>query len=226
MQDIPLEAFPDYGPLLGHRDLGYVVLKRVFDVLLACLLLVSLMIAMLLIALAIKLDSPGTVLYYQNRVGYRGRSFGMLKFRTMRPERRRQTIPIDFPNRRRALKVANDPRITRVGRILRRTSLDELPQLLNILCGEMSFVGPRPELPELVARYRAQDFIRHTVVPGLTGWWQVNGRCRREDACDPDSDLDGKLEDDMYYLLHRSLTFDAAVLVRTIPVVVSGRGAA
>jgi len=226
MQSIPIEAFPDYAPLLGGRDLGYVVLKRVFDVLLACLLLVCLMIAMLLIALAIKLDSPGTVLYYQNRVGYRGRSFAMLKFRTMRPERRRQSMPIDFLDRRRALKVANDPRITRVGRILRRTSLDELPQLVNILCGQMSFVGPRPELPELVARYRAQDFIRHTVVPGLTGWWQVNGRCLRKDACDPDSDLDGKLEDDMYYLLHRSLTFDAAVLVRTIPVVVSGRGAA
>jgi lipopolysaccharide/colanic/teichoic acid biosynthesis glycosyltransferase len=143
----------------------------------------------------------------------------------MRPERRNRHIRIDFPDRRRALKVDGDPRITRVGRILRRTSLDELPQLLNILRGEMSFVGPRPELPELVAHYRVPHYSRHTVVPGLTGWWQVHGRCLRGDGCPPADDLERKLADDLYYLEHRSLGFDARVLLLTVPVVMSGRGA-
>ena len=221
MQYASIDAFLESG-----ADSRYVVSKRVFDIVLASLLLIVLIAIMLLIGLAIKLDSPGVVLYRQERVGYRGRPFRMLKFRTMRAERRRWAMPIDFPDRRRALKVANDPRITRVGRVLRRTSLDELPQLVNILSGEMSFVGPRPELPELVARYRAQDFVRHAVVPGLTGWWQIHGRCLRGDGCDPTDDLDCKLADDLYYLEHRSLGFDARVLVQTVPVVMSRRGAA
>jgi lipopolysaccharide/colanic/teichoic acid biosynthesis glycosyltransferase len=149
----------------------------------------------------------------------------MLKFRSMRPERRNRRIVIDFPDRRRALKVESDPRITRVGRILRRTSLDELPQLLNILRGEMSFVGPRPELPELVAQYGGSHYIRHAVVPGLTGWWQIHGRCLRGDGCVPADDLDCKLADDLYYLEHRSLVFDVRVLLLTLPVVLTGRGA-
>jgi lipopolysaccharide/colanic/teichoic acid biosynthesis glycosyltransferase len=180
---------------------------------------------MLLVALAVKFDSPGAVLYRQYRVGYRGKSFCMLKFRSMRPERRNRNIFIDFPDRRRALKVQSDPRITRVGRILRRTSLDELPQLLNILRGEMSFVGPRPELPELVAHYRLAHYMRHAIAPGLTGWWQVHGRCLRSDGCVPADDLDCKLADDLYYLEHRSLRFDAIVLLLTVPVIMSGRGA-
>ena len=221
MHHAAVDAYFDSG-----ADARYIVSKRVFDLLLASVLLIVLISVMLLIALAIKLDSPGTVLYRQDRVGYRGRPFRMFKFRTMRAERRVRSIPISFPERRRALKVANDPRITRVGRILRRTSLDELPQLVNILSGEMSFVGPRPELPELVARYRAQDFARHAVVPGLTGWWQIHGRCLRGDGCDPADDLDCKLADDLYYMEHRSLGFDARVLMQTLPVVVSRRGAA
>jgi lipopolysaccharide/colanic/teichoic acid biosynthesis glycosyltransferase len=107
MQYVPIDAIFVHGPLLGRSDNAYVVSKRVFDLVLACLLLPFLIVVVLLIALAIKLDSPGTVLYYQDRVGYRGRSFRMLKFRTMRAERRQRTIPVDFPDRRRALKVAN-----------------------------------------------------------------------------------------------------------------------
>jgi lipopolysaccharide/colanic/teichoic acid biosynthesis glycosyltransferase len=225
MQQFLLDAFENAEPLVGRPAMGYLVSKRVFDIVLASLLLSVSFPVMLLVALAVKLDSPGAVLYRQYRVGYRGKSFCMLKFRTMRPERRNRRMLIDFPDRRRALKVESDPRITRVGRVLRRTSLDELPQLLNILRGEMSFVGPRPELPELVAHYRMPHFMRHAVVPGLTGWWQVQGRCRRGTGCVPADDLDCKLADDLYYLEHRSLGFDARVLLLTVPVVMSGRGA-
>ena len=225
MRYVQADAFVEPDSVWPHPDSGYLVSKRIFDVVLASILLVALCGVMLLIGLSIKLESPGPALYRQQRVGHRGASFSMFKFRTMRPERRKQRIPIDFPDRRRALKVANDPRITKLGRILRRGSLDELPQLLNIVRGEMSFVGPRPELPELVAQYRSQDRMRHAVVPGLTGWWQVQGRCLRADGCSPTEDLDRKLADDLFYLEHRSFAFDVRVLLLTLPVVVSGRGA-
>jgi lipopolysaccharide/colanic/teichoic acid biosynthesis glycosyltransferase len=224
MHQLLTHAFVDADPPLGRPAAGYLVSKRLIDLALASLLLIVCLPVMLVIASAVKLDSPGAVLYRQFRVGYRGKSFYMLKFRSMRPERRNRCILINFPDRRRGLKVASDPRITRVGRILRRTSLDELPQLLNILRGEMSFVGPRPELPELVAHYRGPHYMRHAVVPGLTGWWQVHGRCLRGDGCVPADDLDRKLADDLYYLEHRSLGFDARVLLLTMPVVLSGRG--
>jgi lipopolysaccharide/colanic/teichoic acid biosynthesis glycosyltransferase len=224
MQQVLTDVLVDSDPVLARRVQGYVVSKRVVDIVLASTLLVVCCPVMLFIALAIRLESPGGVVYRQDRVGYRGKLFCMLKFRSMRPERRNHCLPIDFPDRRRALKVERDPRITRVGRILRRTSLDELPQLLNILRGEMSFVGPRPELPELVAHYRPPHRLRHTVVPGLTGWWQIHGRCLRGDGCVPADDLDCKLADDLYYLEHRSLGFDTRVLLLTMPVVLSGRG--
>jgi lipopolysaccharide/colanic/teichoic acid biosynthesis glycosyltransferase len=224
MHQVLTDEFVDSDPVLGRPAPGYLVSKRVLDLLLASLLVIVCLPFMLLIAIALKFDPPGAVLYRQYRVGYRGKSFCMLKFCSMRPERRNQRMLIDFPDRRRALKVDGDPRITRVGRILRRTSLDELPQLLNILRGEMSFVGPRPELPELVAHYRGPHYMRHAVVPGLTGWWQVHGRCLRGDGCVPADDLDRKLADDLYYLEHRSLGFDARVLLLTMPVVLSGRG--
>jgi lipopolysaccharide/colanic/teichoic acid biosynthesis glycosyltransferase len=195
------------------------------DIALASLLLTICFPLMLLIALGVMLDSPGSVLYCQDRIGYRGKSFRMLKFRSMRPERRNRPVDIAFADRRRALKVKSDPRITRAGRFLRRTSLDELPQLVNILRGEMSFVGPRPELPELVTHYRAPHYSRHSMVPGLTGWWQIHGRCLRSDGCVAADDLDSKLADDLYYLEHRSLGFDARVLLLTLPVVLHGRGA-
>jgi lipopolysaccharide/colanic/teichoic acid biosynthesis glycosyltransferase len=199
--------------------------KRCLDLVLASLLLVALSPLLLVIAVSIKLDSPGPVLYVQDRVGYRGRVFSMFKFRTMRPDRRTRQIPILFADRRRAMKVRHDPRITRVGRVLRRASLDELPQLINILQGQMSFVGPRPELPELVSQYSALHHLRHLVMPGITGWWQVHGRCKRPDGCDVAEDLAVKLADDAYYLRHQSLLLDMRILMLTIPVVVRGHGA-
>src|SRR5438270_3515790 len=160
----------------------YYAVNPVADLALAFLLLASLLPALLLISLAIAIESPGAVLYRQRRVGYRGHRFTMLKFRTMHADRRTHCLSISFPDRRRALKVRSDPRITRVGRVLRRTSIDELPQLINVLRGEMSFVGPRPELPEVVARYGPTHHLRHAMLPGVTGWWQIHGRCLRPDG--------------------------------------------
>jgi lipopolysaccharide/colanic/teichoic acid biosynthesis glycosyltransferase len=198
--------------------------KRMFDVVLATLLIVVLTPLWLFVALAIVIASPGPVLYVQQRAGHRGRMFRMFKFRTMRRDRRVQHVPIAFPDRRRGVKVKDDPRITSIGRVLRRTSIDELPQLLNILHGEMSFVGPRPELPELVAHYSSVHHLRHLVVPGLTGWWQVNGRCSRPDGCGIDEDLAGKIADDLYYLRHQSVGLDLRILLLTVPVIVRGKG--
>jgi lipopolysaccharide/colanic/teichoic acid biosynthesis glycosyltransferase len=192
---------------------------------LASVLLIVLLPVFILVALAIALESPGPPVYVQRRAGYRGRTFSMFKFRTMQADRRVHCSPIDFPDRRRTLKVSNDPRLTRVGRFLRRTSVDELPQLVNIVRGEMTFVGPRPELLELVAQYRPPHYLRHAVTPGVTGWWQVHGRCLRPDGCAPQEDLEVKLADDLYYLEHRSLSFDLKVLLLTLPVLVRGRGA-
>jgi lipopolysaccharide/colanic/teichoic acid biosynthesis glycosyltransferase len=204
--------------------LEYPAPRRLIDPALACVLLVVLLPFLIVIAVAIALDSPGPVLFVQPRVGYSSQVFQMFKFRTMKRDRRSGQVPISFPDRRRSLKVKNDPRITRVGRFLRRTSLDELPQLINIVRGEMTFVGPRPELPDLVAHYSPRHFLRHMLLPGVTGWWQIRGRCTRPDGCPVSEDLATKLADDMYYLEHRSMLFDAKILLLTLPVVLRGRG--
>lgn len=177
----------DFGglPLIGLRDPaidGYNrLIKRAFDLVLASVSLVFALPLMLLITLAIRLDSPGPAIFRQERVGENGRLFTMLKFRSMviDADTRRPEVVRTTSNGTILHKQANDPRITRVGRFLRRTSLDELPQLFNVLRGEMSLVGPRPELPFLVARYEPWQRQRLTVPPGMTGWWQINGRSER-----------------------------------------------
>lgn len=163
------------------------------------------------IAVAIKLDSPGPVLLRQPRVGERGRIFPMLKFRTMVWGSRVELGPGSHKRR-------DDPRVTRVGRFLRRTSLDELPQLINVLRGEMSLVGPRPELVEIVlARYQPWQYRRFLVPQGLTGWWQVTGRATKL--------MHEHTEDDLYYIERASFWFDLWILLRTVPAVVRGHGA-
>jgi lipopolysaccharide/colanic/teichoic acid biosynthesis glycosyltransferase len=200
-------------------------MKRSLDLALATLLVLILLPVFAVIAIAIAVDSPGPVLYIHERAGFRGELFPMFKFRTMRADRRVRQIPITFPDRRRALKVRHDPRITRVGRVLRRTSLDELPQLFNVLRGEMSFVGPRPELPQLVQHYSSIHYLRHLGTPGITGWWQVHGRCVRPDGCGIEEDLAVKLAEDVYYLQHQSLVLDLRILLLTVPVIIRGHGA-
>ncbi len=186
-------------------------IKRVMDLTLASIALAASSPALILISLLIKLDSPGPALIRQQRVGENGRLFGMLKFRTMRADAQHNTEH-SLPHKRR-----DDPRVTRLGRFLRRYSLDELPQLINVLKGEMSLVGPRPELPWLVDRYESWQRRRFAVPPGMTGWWQVNGRSDRP--------MHLHVEDDLYYIRNYSLWLDVLILLKTVPAVLSGRGA-
>lgn len=186
--------------------------KRLMDLVVGAAMLVLTLPLMGLIALAIKLDSPGPALIKQTRIGEGARPFQMYKFRTMHVGAERQPPP--DPN---AHKRPDDPRVTRLGRWLRRYSLDELPQLFNVLKGEMSLVGPRPELPWLVERYQAWQRRRFAVPPGMTGWWQINGRSERP--------MHLHVEDDLHYIRNYSLWLDVVILLRTIPAVLSGRGA-
>lgn len=168
-----------------------------------------------IIALAINLDSKGPVFFAQKRVGLGGRLFTLRKFRSMQPDAERLCGP--------AWASRRDPRVTRVGRILRRTHLDELPQLISVLHGDMSLVGPRPERPEFIPMLAAQlpfYALRHSVKPGLTGWAQV-----RQGYAASIDDTRAKLECDIYYAKNLSLRLDLSILIRTIPVIVTGRGA-
>jgi exopolysaccharide biosynthesis polyprenyl glycosylphosphotransferase len=198
-------------PLIGIRDPAItgidLAIKRLFDLVLASAALLVLSPLMALVALAIKVDSPGPVLYGPWRVGQNGRQFRMWKFRTM----------LEGADQERRLKEAADPRRTRVGRVLRRWSLDELPNLWNVLLGEMSLVGPRPEQPWIVERYEPWQRKRFAVPPGMTGWWQVNGRA--------DKPLHENVEYDIYYVQNYSPLLDLVILFKTIPVVLRGKGA-
>jgi exopolysaccharide biosynthesis polyprenyl glycosylphosphotransferase len=195
------------------------VIKRIFDLIIGTFLFLIDLPLMALVALAIRLESPGPVLLKQQRVGENGQLFDMLKFRTMIPDADRYLHQIASENEigQPVYKTANDPRITRTGRFLRRTSLDELPQLWNVLIGDMSLVGPRPELPQLLDQYATWQHLRFTVPQGLTGWWQVNGRS--------DKPMHLNTEYDLYYIQHHSLLLDLYILVRTIITVLRGEGA-
>jgi lipopolysaccharide/colanic/teichoic acid biosynthesis glycosyltransferase len=206
----------------------YAAAKRYLDTLIAALLLIALAPLMLALALWIRLDSPGPALFAQERRGYRGRIFTCYKFRTMRlksddPGGSENESGADDDARDKAVTKDNDPRITRAGRILRKTRLDELPQLVNILLGEMSWIGPRPEAKVLSDWYEEEiPFYRyrHVVRPGITGWAQV---CQGHVASL--EDIQKKLEYDFYYAKHFSLWLDVLVAVRTIGIMLSGRGA-
>ncbi|MBM4432343.1 MAG: sugar transferase, partial [Chloroflexi bacterium] len=168
----------------------------------------------------IKLDSAGPVLFRQQRVGWHGRLFLIYKYRTMTSgaENNQEEILEQDENGRHFLrKRKGDPRVTRAGHTLRRWSLDELPQLINVLKGEMSLVGPRPELPLLVQDYEPWQHKRFSVPPGITGWWQITGRS------DQPSSL--HVEQDLHYVRNYSLWLDLQILVRTIGVVIRGTGA-
>ncbi|WP_438316968.1 exopolysaccharide biosynthesis polyprenyl glycosylphosphotransferase [Candidatus Caldatribacterium sp. SIUC1] len=193
----------------------YLTLKYALDRVVAGVLLGLLSPLLGLLALLVYLDSPGPVFYWQKRVGKDGRVFRLCKFRTMIPDAERTTGAV--------LAQSNDPRVTRVGRILRRTRLDELPQLLNVLRGEMSLVGPRPERPEFVERWKKlipYYEIRLLVKPGITGWAQVRGRYDEG----PETVWE-KLEYDLYYLRNLSPSLDFEILGRTLLVMLLGKGA-
>jgi lipopolysaccharide/colanic/teichoic acid biosynthesis glycosyltransferase len=204
---------------------GYRVAKRALDIALSLPLLLLAAPLLAGVALLVRLESPGPAFYRQPRVGQHGRLFAMYKLRTMRSGADAQLhelvrpLPAHHPHQgaRFVYKLPDDPRITRVGRFLRKTSLDELPQLLNILRGEMSLVGPRPELPEVLVHYAPGQLAWLALPPGLTGWWQVNGRSIHPRHLSTDYDL--------YYLRHASFAFDLRILARTLAAVLRGTGA-
>ncbi len=210
-------------PLISIRPLAFRrwerLIKRAMDLLIASVALIVFLPLMLIIALAIKLDSPGPVLFKQVRVGKGGQEFVIYKFRSMRwgaeeeQERLRELSEVDGP----IFKIKNDPRCTRVGRIIRRFSLDELPQLYNVLRGEMSLVGPRPPLPSEVAQYKEWHKKRLTVPPGMTGLWQVSGRSLLS--------FDEMVLLDLYYIENWTPLLDLKILLRTIPKVIMSEGA-
>jgi exopolysaccharide biosynthesis polyprenyl glycosylphosphotransferase len=209
-------------PLVGLRDPAIDgfdrVVKRMFDLVISTATLLLSWPVMLTIAAAIKLDSPGPALFVQERIGENGRPFKMFKFRSM-VVNAEHLAPVTNRDAGGVVvhKVPDDPRVTRVGRFIRRTSLDELPQLFNVIRGEMSLVGPRPELPRLVEHYEMWQRRRFAVPPGMTGWWQVNGRGDRL--------MHLHTEDDLYYIQNYSPLLDLRILWRTVGVVLRGRGA-
>jgi exopolysaccharide biosynthesis polyprenyl glycosylphosphotransferase len=194
-------------------------IKRSFDILGAGILLVLAAPVLALTALAIKLDDGGPVLFRQSRVGLRGKEFSCLKFRSMCTDAEARLAALAAQNEGAGplFKMADDPRITRVGRLIRRLSIDELPQLWNAFRGEMSLVGPRPALPSEVAQYDDDTRRRLDVRPGLTGLWQVSGRSRLS--------WDDTVRLDLYYVDNWSMTQDLVILARTAQAVVSSAGA-
>lgn len=209
MLDLRAPALNDYQRLF----------KRAFDLMIVLITLPIALPLMGLIALSIYLEDRDGVIFSQERAGENGHIFKMHKFRTMIPaaEEKRPVMEAEQLQGQFYPKKADDPRVTRVGRILRRTSLDELPQLGNVLKGEMSLVGPRPEQPFLVDLYEPWQRQRFAVPQGITGWWQINGRS--------DKPMHLNTEDDLYYVQNYSILLDLYILLKTIPVVMSGKGA-
>lgn len=206
-------------PLTPDRGLYQRFTKRTLDFTVASLALLALTPFVLAIAALIKLEDGGPVFYRSVRVGQGGRRFSFWKFRSMirnadaSRDRLQNLNEVDGP----VFKIENDPRITRVGRWLRRSSLDELPQLWNIVRGDMSLVGPRPPIAEEVVKYEPWQLRRLSVRPGLTCLWQISGRCTIP--------FDEWMRLDMEYIDRRSLLLDVEILLRTIPAVMSGEGA-
>lgn len=210
-------------PLISLRDPAITGLprmaKRVFDLVVGIVLLLVASPLLIAIAAAIRLDSPGPALFKQQRVGENSRLFWMFKFRSMVQDAEALQAQMNHVNPDGSLvhKHRDDPRVTRVGRWLRRYSIDELPNLLNVIRGEMSLVGPRPELPWLVDKYEPWQRKRFAVPQGMTGWWQINGRS--------DNLMHLHTQDDLYYIQNYSLILDLQILWRTVGVVFKGPGA-
>ena len=198
---------------------AYLVAKRILDVVGASLALLLFAPVMLLAAIAVRLESSGPVFFSHTRLGRNGRPFRFVKFRSMCEEAVELRSALDGMNEVSGpvFKIKRDPRVTTVGRFLRRASIDELPQLWHVLAGDMSLVGPRPPVPEEVADYEPWMLKRLSVKPGLTCIWQVSGRS--------DVGFDEWMELDVEYVDTRSLLGDLKVLAKTIPAVVTARGA-
>ncbi|WP_200844712.1 MULTISPECIES: sugar transferase [unclassified Novosphingobium] len=203
-------------------DWGHQIVMRAFDLAVSALALLLFLPLLLLVALAVRLTSNGPVLFVQQRIGRDGKQFPCLKFRSMVVDARERLEALLSSSEEarqewaRDQKLRSDPRITPIGRILRKTSLDELPQLLNVLFGHMSVVGPRPIVEGEVARYGNRFGAYCSVRPGLTGLWQVSGR--------NEVSYDIRVRLDAFYALRKSLAYDFAICLRTVPAVLASRG--
>jgi exopolysaccharide biosynthesis polyprenyl glycosylphosphotransferase len=240
LHDLPVRVWiiPDYFSLTLHRasveefagipmlDLRAPALseyqritKRGFDLIVSVFLLPFLSPVMVVIGILIKLDSPGPIIYLSSRVGENGRLFKMYKFRSMVANADQLQAKVQkYDDQGQIIhKIPQDPRVTKIGRFLRKTSLDELPQIINVLKNEMSLVGPRPEMPFLVEKYVPWQRKRFAIPQGITGWWQVNGRS--------DKPMHLHTEDDLYYVQHYSIWLDLQILVMTLGTVLRGKGA-
>ncbi|MFO0935871.1 MAG: sugar transferase [Gemmataceae bacterium] len=199
----------------------YHAAKRTFDITFASIMLVMLLPVFAVIALCIKLTDRGPVFFIQKRVGKNGVLFPFVKFRSMLVNAEALKAKLAAQNDHGAnavtFKMKKDPRVTWIGRLLRKSSMDELPQLWNVLRGEMSFVGPRPAVPAEVAKYTPEQRARLAVTPGLTCTWQVEGR--------GDIPFEGQVQMDLDYIARRSVRFDLSLILRTVPAILSGRGA-
>ncbi len=205
-------------PIIAGKDFW---IKRTFDFCFTTLFLMFSFPIYIAIALAIKLDSPGVIFYKQTRIGLHGQPFKVWKFRTMRPDADKMQKELESLNETKdgiIFKIKDDPRITRIGKFLRRYSLDELPQLFNVLLGEMSLVGPRPLPTRDVDKFSERHFIRQEVLPGVTGLWQVSGRSNI-------MDFEQVINLDLRYIENWSLRLDFEILLRTVMVVLKKEGA-
>ena len=209
MLDLRASAIDDYQRMI----------KRAFDLILGLIVLIPALPLLAFSALLVFLEDGAPILFHQKRVGENGRLFEMVKFRTMvkNAEQLQGRVEKQDADGNLIHKTRDDPRITRVGRLLRRFSLDELPQLFHVLIGTMSLVGPRPEMPYLVEKYQPWQRKRFAIPPGLTGWWQVSGRSDRP--------MHLHTEDDLYYIQNYSIWLDIQILVRTSWIVLFGKGA-
>ena len=195
-------------------------LKRFFDIVLSLMALIVLMPFFVVLAIIIKVTSPGPIFFVQTRVGYFGRHFRFYKFRSMYQDAEQRTQALLAQNQSAdgvIFKMKHDPRITPIGRIIRKTSIDELPQFFNVLFGDMSLVGPRPPLPAEVQQYTLEDRKRLNVKPGLTCLWQIRGRS--------DIPFKEQVKLDKEYIQSNSLWQDLKILIQTIPAIISGKGA-
>lgn len=194
-------------------------IKRALDIIIALLFLILLSPLFLIVAIIIRLDSPGPVFFQQQRIGKWGKPFYCYKFRSMFTDAEARKAELMDQNEADEVvfKMKNDPRVTRVGRVIRKTSIDELPQLINVLKGEMSLVGPRPPVPIEVIQYEFQTMYRLDAVPGITGLQQVSGRSGLP--------FTRWVELDLQYISEQSLLKDFEILLKTIPAVITGKGA-
>ena len=196
------------------------IAKRLFDIVVSATTLFLLSPLFLLVALLIRLDSKGPIFFSQNRVGKEGQKFRFWKFRSMDVDAEKHKTALMKLNQMSGgviFKMENDPRITRVGRFIRKLSIDELPQLWNVLKGDMSLVGPRPPLPDEVEKYTPYQYRRLKVTPGITCIWQVSGRSNIPFV--------QQVEMDLQYVANQSFWYDIMLLLRTIPAVLKGQGA-